>query len=216
MLTVKNLSLSKLRRKEPILKEISLEFSPGSITMLLGKSGSGKSSLLRCLAQLETEYEGTIENQGHSLKNLTAFQRGGYISFISQSYALFPHLTAFNNCVQPLRVVCGLSEKEASQKALTIMTSLGMQEYTSAYPCELSGGQQQRIAIARALALNPAVLLLDEPSSALDPQNSNQLAQILQELASQGKTIVIASQDMTFVSQLSAHTYYFEEGRIII
>ena len=92
------------------------------------------------------------------------------------------------------------------------MASLGMEEYASSYPCELSGGQQQRIAIARALALNPAILLLDEPSSALDPHNSGQLANILLSLSREGKTIMIATQDMTFASQLSARTYRLEKG----
>lgn len=214
MLTVKNLCLSKSRRKEPILQAISLEFPPGSITLLLGKSGAGKSSLLRCIAQLEGTYQGTIQIEGQNLKNLPTVQRANYLSYIAQSYALFPHLTALNNCCQPLQVVCGLSSLEASQKVLPIMASLNMEKYASAYPCELSGGQQQRIAITRALALNPAVLLLDEPSSALDPQNSNQLAHILQQLSSQGKTIIIATQDLAFASQLSARTYYFEEGRM--
>lgn len=214
MLTVKNLSLSKRRRASPLLQEVSLEFSSGSISLLLGKSGAGKSSLLRCLAQLETAYEGDILFRNQSLKELPATQRASSLSYIAQSYALFPHLTALDNCSQPLQVVQRKSRQEARQQALEVMTSLGMEEYASSYPCELSGGQQQRIAIARALALNPAILLLDEPSSALDLQNSQQLANILFNLSAEGKIIVVATQDMSFVSQLSAQTYRLEKGRV--
>jgi ABC-type polar amino acid transport system ATPase subunit len=214
MLTVKNLSLYKQRRKNPLLQEISLEFPKGSITLLLGKSGAGKSSLLRCLAQLETAYKGEILYQHQELKKLPSTKRASCISFIAQSYALFPHMTALKNCSQPLQVVHGKSLQEATQRALEIMASLDMEEYASSYPCELSGGQQQRIAIARALALNPDVLLLDEPSSALDPQNTNQLANILANLSADGKTIVIATQDMPFALQLSARAYRLEAGRL--
>jgi ABC-type polar amino acid transport system ATPase subunit len=214
MLTVKNLSLSKRRRTTPLLQEVSLEFSCGSISLLLGKSGAGKSSLLRCLAQLETAYEGDIFFRNQNLKELPATQRAGSLSYIAQSYALFPHLTALDNCSQPLQVVKRKSQQEARQQAWEVMTSLGMEEYASSYPCELSGGQQQRIAIARALALNPAILLLDEPSSALDLQNSQQLANILLRLSTEGKIIVVATQDMSFVSQLSAQTYRLEKGRV--
>ncbi|MFI5343032.1 MAG: ATP-binding cassette domain-containing protein [Chlamydiales bacterium] len=214
MLTVKNLSLYKRRREKQLLQGISLEFASGAITLLLGKSGAGKSSLLRCLAQLEPVYEGEILFQGQSLKKLPAARRAGCLSYIAQSYALFPHLTALNNCSQPLQVVQGKNLQEARQQAMEVLASLGMEDYASSYPCELSGGQQQRIAIARALTLNPAILLLDEPSSALDPQNSRQLANILLSLSAEGKTIVISTQDISFASQLSGRTYLLENGRV--
>lgn len=213
MLTVKNLSLYKRRRANPLLQEVSLEFPKGSMTLLLGESGAGKSSLLRCLAQLEA-YEGEILFKGQNLKELPIGQRASCLSYIAQSYALFPHLTALDNCSQPLQVAQGKSPLEARKQALEMMTSLGMESYASSYPCELSGGQQQRIAIARALALNPAILLLDEPSSALDPQNSQQLAKILCGLSEKGKTVVIATQDTYFASQLSARICRLKEGRL--
>lgn len=215
MLTVKNVSLFKKRRKEPLLKNISLEFPKGSLTLLCGESGAGKSSLLRCIAQLETDYEGDILFHNENLKKLAPQSRATTLSYIAQSYALFPHLTALENCSQPGEVVLGKSATEAKKLALDTMASLGMQEYAASYPSELSGGQKQRIAIARALALNPAILLLDEPSSALDLQNSRQLADILLKLAAEGKTIVVASQDGAFVSQLSSRTYVLEGGLII-
>lgn len=212
MLTIKNLSLKK--GSKPILKNISICFPQGEISLLMGKSGAGKSSLMRCMAQLETAYEGQVLFNEESIQSLSASKRAETLSYIAQSYALFPHLTALENCSQPLQVVTKMQSSEARQKALIAMISLGMAEYSSAYPCELSGGQQQRIAIARALTLDSQILLLDEPSSALDPDNTAELARILKGLASQGKTIVISTQDMPFADLLQTTKYYLEKGEL--
>lgn len=215
MLTIKNLSLKKGSPSKQILQDISVCFPQGEISLLVGPSGAGKSSLMRCLAQLETAYEGEVLFTGESIKDLTSSKRAQTLSYIAQNYALFPHLTALENCSQPLSVVANMKASEAKQAALDVMESLGMAGYASAYPGELSGGQQQRIAIARALALSPKILLLDEPSSALDPDNSAQLAKILKDLASQGKTIVISTQDMPFAEMLQATSYCIDNGRLI-
>lgn len=212
MLTIKNLRLKKGSPSKQILKGISVCFQQGAISLLIGRSGAGKSSLMRCMAQLETTYEGEVLFNGQSLQGLTASGRAQTLSYIAQGYALFPHLTALDNCSQPLQVVAKMQKFEAKQKALAVMTSLGMAEYGSSYPSELSGGQKQRIAIARALALDPEILLLDEPSSALDLDNSTRLAKILKELASQGKTIVVSTQDMLFAEQLQGTCYCVENG----
>lgn len=214
MLTIKNLYFKKGSPPNLILKGISVCFPQGEISLLIGRSGAGKSSLMRCIAQLETIDEGEVLFNGQSLVGLAASRRAQTLSYIAQGYALFPHLTALENCSQPLQVVAKMRAFEAKQKALAVMTSLGMEEYASAYASELSGGQQQRIAIARALALDPQILLLDEPSSALDPDNSAQLAKILRELASQGKILVISTQDMLFAEQLQGTCYCIDDGRL--
>jgi ABC-type polar amino acid transport system ATPase subunit len=214
MLTIKNLYLKKGSPNKQILQGISICFPQGEISLLIGRSGAGKSSLMRCIAQLETIYEGEVLFNGQSLQGLAASKRAQTLSYIAQGYALFPHLTALDNCSQPLQVVAKMRVSEAKQKAVAVMKSLGMAEYGSAYPSELSGGQQQRIAIARALALDPQILLLDEPSSALDPDNSAQLAKILRELASQSKTIVVSTQDMFFAEQLQGTCYCIDNGRL--
>lgn len=214
MLTIKNLYLKKGSPLKQILEGISICFPQGEISLLVGRSGAGKSSLLRCMAQLETAYEGEVLFNEQSLRGLGASRRAQTLSYIAQAYALFPHLTALENCSQPLQVVTKMQTSEAKHKAMAVMRSLGMAEYGSAYPCELSGGQQQRIAIARALALDPQILLLDEPSSALDFDNSAQLAKILRELASQGKTLVISTQDMLFAEQLQGTCYCIDKGRL--
>lgn len=214
MLTLKNIHLKKGSPPKQILQGISVCFPQGAISLLIGRSGAGKSSLMRCMAQLETTYEGEILFNEQSLQDLSASRRAQTLSYIAQGYALFPHLTALDNCSQPLQVVTKMQASEAKQKAMAVMHSLGMAEYGSAYPSELSGGQQQRIAIARALALDPQILLLDEPSSALDPDNRAQLAKILRELASQGKTFVVSTQDMLFAEQLQGACYCIEHGRL--
>lgn len=215
MLTVKKLSLKKGLPSKQILQAISIGFPPGEISLLIGRSGAGKSSLMRCMAQLETAYEGEVLFNGQSLRNLAAPRRAQTLSYIAQGYALFPHLTALGNCCQPLQVATGMQTLEAEQKAMAVLDSLGMKEYGSAYPGELSGGQQQRVAIARALALDPQILLLDEPTSALDPDNSKQLAKILRELAAQGKTLVVSTQDMLFAEQLQGTCYCIDNGCLL-
>lgn len=167
------------------------------------------------MALLETDFEGAVLFKDGPLKTFSAVDRAKSIGYIAQSYALFPHLTALENCTQPLRVAAEKNRTESVECAMYILASLGMAEYALSYPCELSGGQKQRIAIARALALNPDVLLMDEPSSALDPQNSMQLATILSKLAAEGKTIIIATQDLNFASYLQADVYHLDKGSLI-
>ena len=211
MLTIKNLNLKKGSPPKAILEGISVCFPEGEISLLMGRSGAGKSSLMRCMAQLETTYEGEVLFNGLPLQTS---RRAETLSYIAQGYALFPHLTALDNCSQPLQVVSRMRVSESKQKALEMMSSLGMAEYASSYPSELSGGQKQRIAIARALALNPKIVLLDEPSSALDPESSGQLAKILRDLASQGKTVVVSTQDMLFANLLQGTCYDIDKGRL--
>ncbi len=215
MLKTKNLYLSKGTKRKEILQNISIEVPRGEITLLLGKSGAGKSSLLRCLAQLEGDYEGAVEYEGRSLKGLSSPERAHLVSYIPQSYALFPHLTAQDNCAQPLKVVYGEKFDKARSKAMEVLKLLGMDSYGDAYPNELSGGQQQRVAIARALALDPQMLLFDEPTSALDPQNTQSLALILRDLCKRGKGVVISTQDMSFASQLLEKAYLLESGVVV-
>lgn len=214
MLKTNSIFLKKGPKKQAILNNISIEIPKGAITLFLGASGAGKSSLLRCLAQLETDYEGEVFYDNILLKGLAAPKRASFISFISQSYALFPHLTALDNCAQILQVTNKEQAVTAKQKASNFLAMLGMEAYATSYPHELSGGQQQRVAIARALTLNPAMLLLDEPTSALDPQNTNCLVEILCDLRDQGKGIVISTQDQNFAMQVLERAYFMEAGAI--
>ena len=211
MIHVKKLQLVKGKRgKEiPLLVDDSFHISTDKVTLFLGKSGSGKTSILRCLSQIEREYEGEILYKGKPLKRLTQKERCQLIGFVPQNYALFPSMTVLDNCAQPLRVVLGLSKDEAYRKVDERVSSLGMQGLLHRYPHELSGGQQQRTSILRALLLNPIFLLLDEPTSALDPENAELLIQIIQKLKKEGKGVIISSQDMYFAQRIYESVYFF-------
>jgi ABC-type polar amino acid transport system ATPase subunit len=206
MLKVNKLSLSK------ILREISLELPENRVTLLLGKSGSGKTSLLRCIAQLEKEYSGEILYQGQKLSAMSPQQRCRVLGFVPQSFALFPHMTIMDNCAWSLRLQ-GESKESVYQTVQKTLDSLDMGKFASRRPHELSGGQQQRAAIARALVLNPPFLLFDEPTSALDPENTDLFIEILRECKEKG--IVIASQDMAFASKVLDRAFFLENGCLI-
>jgi len=213
MLEIKNLSLNK--RGRSILNKISLQILPGRSTLLLGKSGSGKTSILRCLSQVEQKYEGEIISGAAHLKLFSPRQRCRILGFVPQAFALFPHLNVLENCACPLKILLKKSKSEARAEAREVLQSLGMQEFEKARPHELSGGQQQRVAIARALMLKPAYLLLDEPTSALDPENTEILVKILEDLKSQGTGIVVSSQDMTFARKMLDRVVFLEHGSVV-
>jgi len=212
MLRTENLCLKKGKEKKPILQNLSLEFPLNCTTAILGRSGAGKSSLLRCLAQLEEGYEGKVLFDDKPLDSLTSMERANSVSYISQSYALFPHLSALRNCQQPLTVVRKMEKEVAREFALHTLDLLEMKSYANAYPHQLSGGQRQRVAIARALALNPRLVLFDEPTSALDPESIKGLIELISSLRKSGKGIVIATHDLDFAEALLDQVYYLQDG----
>jgi polar amino acid transport system ATP-binding protein len=169
---------------------------------------------LRCLAQIERSYEGEIYYNGKRLKSLPAKELSRYVSYISQSYALFPQMTVLANCSQPQQIARGVKRSDAEKYAMQNLRLLGMEMHAENYPDELSGGQKQRAAIARALCLQPAMLLLDEPTSALDPRNTKILADILMTLKGAGTGVVISTQGMDFAWQVIERGIYMEEGSI--
>ncbi len=216
MLAINNLRLSKRTREKEklILQGISGEFPAGRITLLLGKSGSGKTTILRCIAQIEQEYTGEITFDNLPLCTLSPQERCQILGFVFQAYGLFPHMTVFNNCAQPLANLNILKRVERNERIERLLKIFEIDSLAGAYPHELSGGQQQRVAIARALALNPSFLLLDEPTSALDPENTAILIRLLLSLKEEGNGIVISTQDMIFADQLLDRAYFIEEGVI--
>ncbi|MBA3954971.1 amino acid ABC transporter ATP-binding protein [Candidatus Dependentiae bacterium] len=214
MLIVNNLSLYYADRL--ILDTLSLSITPGSITCLTGKSGAGKTSLLYCIAQLKQQYTGSITYAGKDLRALSVQERSGIIGFLFQHYNLFSHLTALENCIQPLMVVKKYSHQQATKEALELLEQLELKHVAHNYPTELSGGQQQRIAIARALLLKPELLLLDEPTAALDRESKNILKKLLLDLKTQGITLVISSHDTPFVQEIADTIYILNHGKIVI
>ncbi len=201
--------------KNIILQDICIEIPKGAITLLLGKSGAGKSSLLRSLAQLETQYEGTVYYDDEDLARFSSKRRAVAVNCIMQSYALFPHMTCLENCMQPLTVVLKMDQDAAQKKAQEMLEVFGMQKHVHTYPYMLSGGQKQRVALARALSLDPEILLLDEPTSALDADSRRILAEIVTTIRDQGKGICLATHDMTFVDMIKADKKYFLENGVV-
>lgn len=212
MIQIENLSLIKNKTKR-ILDGLSFEIPKNRITLFLGKSGSGKTSLLRCIVQLEKKYQGEILYQGKSMGHFMPKERSQSVGFVAQNYALFPFMNVLDNCAHPLRKVMDKPKKEAYAKAEEMLSLLEMQNYKTSFPHELSGGQQQRVAIVRALMLDPDFLLFDEPTSGLDPENTELFVKILSKLRSEGKGIVISSQDMTFAAKVLDLVYFLEEGQ---
>ncbi|MBI5346785.1 MAG: amino acid ABC transporter ATP-binding protein [Chlamydiae bacterium] len=217
MLIVKELSLLKKRegKEIPILNKISFEASKGRIFLLLGKSGSGKSSLLRCLAQLEKEYQGTISYKNQKLDEFKSKKRCSIIGFVPQSFALFPHMSILDNCAHPLRFIFKEKKRPSYEKAKDILRSLDMENFINVRPYQLSCGQQQRAAIARALMLTPLFLLFDEPTSALDPENTELFLQIIKKIKNDGKGIIISTQDMAFAAKILDCAIFLEKGSVI-
>ena len=212
MVTVKNLLVNIKNQK--VLNSISCSLLPSRITLLIGKSGAGKTTLLKSLLGLIPITEGTICINNKQLQQLDNQQRAEEIGYVFQDFNLFPNLTALENCTNPL-LIRGLSQKQAEERACNILQELNMQNCANKYPTQLSGGQQQRTAIARALCLQPKVLLLDEPTASLDPCNTDNLIDILQHFKSRELTIGISSQDVYFMNKIFDRAYYLENGNII-
>lgn len=212
MISVTDLTVCLQNRT--ILKHISCTLKPGCITMLIGKSGAGKTTLLKTLAGLVPVEQGSVSINGKQLVELSCRQRAQEIGYLFQNCNLFTNLTALENCMDPL-IVHGVPLETARQRAQTVLAQFDMHSHSNSYPSSLSGGQQQRVAIARALCLQPKVLLLDEPSASLDPLNTKILVMLLKEIAAQGLTVVVSSQDMAFVAELFDELYFLQAGEII-
>lgn len=208
MLKINNLSVIKRKK---ILRNVSLTIPSGRISLLLGKSGSGKTTLLRCIAQLEKDYEGEIVYGGKNLNSIA--NRSELLGFVPQNYALFPHLNVLDNCAQPISLRIG--KKAAYLEAGKMLRDLDMDGHLSSFPHELSGGQQQRAALARSLMLNPSFLLLDEPTSSLDPENTQLLIGLIQRLKREGKGLIISTQDMSFAEKILDRAFFIENGSLI-
>jgi ABC-type polar amino acid transport system ATPase subunit len=201
-------------QEKVVLNSVCCMLPPGRISLFIGKSGAGKTTLLKSLVGLIPVASGTIVVDGKPITDLLPRQRSEYIGYVFQDFNLFENFSVLQNCVDPL-VLHGIVPAQAKQRAYAVLQQLDMQEYAQKYPAELSGGQRQRIAIARALCLQPRILLLDEPTASLDPLNTNLLILILKQLLSQGLTVGITSQDMDFVRKLFDRVYYMGSGAII-
>jgi len=206
-----------------VLKGIDLTIHKGRVVVILGPSGSGKTTFLRCINALEIPDQGVIAFDDGSLsvdfgarpnkKALLALQRKSGMVF--QSYNLFPHKTALQNLMLGPTVVQGTSKADAQSQALALLDKVGLSDKADLYPFQLSGGQQQRIGIARALAIEPSLLLFDEPTSALDPELVQDVLETMKQLASEGWTMVVVTHEIKFARDVADHIVLIEDGYIV-
>jgi polar amino acid transport system ATP-binding protein len=203
------------------LSGIDLQVSTGEVVAIIGPSGSGKSTLLRCINQLEPPTSGRVVLAGVSLEAgqepsrdaLMRLRRS--VGMVFQSFNLFPHLTVLRNVSLAQERVMGRSRKDADEISMQLLSRVGLADKASQYPGRCSGGQQQRIAIARALALDPQLMLFDEPTSSLDPELGLEVLAVMRELAENGMTMIVVTHEMHFAESVSDRVIIMAEGRII-
>lgn len=210
-----------------VLKGISLEAHKGDVISVIGASGSGKSTFLRCINMLEIPTSGDIQVHGEKVAFKTN-RRGerepadmrqvekmrARLSMVFQGFNLWAHMTVMENIIEAPVHVLGISKKEATERAEEHLNRVGLYDRRNYFPAHMSGGQQQRAAIARALAMNPEVMLFDEPTSALDPELVGEVLKVMRALAEEGRTMVVVTHEMAFAKDVSNKVMYLHQGKI--
>lgn len=209
--------LAKSFQDLDVLKDINFEVNKGEVIAIIGPSGSGKSTLLRCLNLFETPTGGNIIFNGTNIldKNQNVDKLRTKMGMVFQSFNLFNNKTVLQNCVLAQRVVLKRKKAEATAIALKNLEKVGMLNWKDYRINKISGGQKQRVAIARALCMNPEVLLFDEPTSALDPEMVQEVLKVMQELASEGMTMVVVTHEMDFAKNVAHKVIFMENGYIV-
>ncbi len=210
-----------------VLKGISMEARKGDVISIIGASGSGKSTFLRCINLLELPSKGEIFVGGEAIKfkqgkdstlipaDMRQVQRlRTKLGMVFQSFNLWQHMTVLQNVIEAPVHVLGVAKAEAIDRAEDLLNKVGLWEKRDQYPGFLSGGQQQRAAIARALAINPEVMLFDEPTSALDPELVGEVLKVIRDLAEEGRTMVLVTHEMKFARDVSSHVIYLHQGLV--
>ncbi|HJV17437.1 MAG TPA: amino acid ABC transporter ATP-binding protein [Bacillales bacterium] len=219
MISIKN--LHKQFGQLEVLKGIDLEVEKGKVVVIIGPSGSGKTTMLRCLNVLETPTTGAISIEGQTLdftgsvskKSISSFRR--LTGMVFQSYNLFPHKTALQNVMEGPIIVKNEDKGSAEKKARALLEKVGLGDKMNFYPSHLSGGQQQRVGIARALAMEPEVMLFDEPTSALDPELVGEVLKVMKDLAQEGMTMIVVTHEMRFAREAADEVIFMDQGVIV-
>lgn len=210
-----------------VLKGISLAAKKGDVISLIGSSGSGKSTFLRCINFLEIPDRGRFVINGEDIQMRTGRDGRAHpanwrqverirtgLGMVFQSFNLWAHMTVLENVIEAPVHVLGVKRKEAIEKAEALLHKVGLFEKRQAYPAFLSGGQQQRAAIARALCVDPSVMLFDEPTSALDPELVGEVLKVIRDLADEGRTMLLVTHEMKFARDVSSHVMFLHQGRV--
>lgn len=210
-----------------VLKGVSIEVEKGEVLTIIGPSGSGKSTLLRCIAQLETVDRGAISVCGDRLvqngkdrtaaysDRATCSRISRHIGLVFQNFNLFPHFSVLRNITEAPVHVLGKKKEEAEVAARELLKKMELSDKADAYPYQLSGGQQQRVSIARALAMDPDILLFDEPTSALDPELTGEILKVIRELAAERMTMVIVTHEMAFARDVADRVVFMADGAVV-
>ncbi|MBA4494648.1 ectoine/hydroxyectoine ABC transporter ATP-binding protein EhuA [Paenactinomyces guangxiensis] len=219
--------ISKWFGDTQVLREVDFDLAPGEKVAVIGPSGSGKTTFARVLMTLEKPSSGTIEVDGELLwhkkvgnklvpaKEKHLHKVRGKIGMVFQQFNLFPHMTILRNVTEAPIKVLGLSKEEAVERAKTMLDKVGLLDKIDAYPSQLSGGQQQRVAMARALVMQPKVMLFDEVTSALDPELVGEVLAVIKEIAAEGQmAMMLITHEMDFARDVADRIVFFEEGRI--
>jgi polar amino acid transport system ATP-binding protein len=211
-------NVSKSFGENQVLTNVSLVVEAHDVVCLIGASGSGKSTLLRCINLLEKVDAGSITVDGQNLTHdkLDVNKLRQHIGIVFQAFNLFPHMTVVQNVTLSPRKTLGLSKKQAETRAYELLDRIGLREKAEEFPDRLSGGQQQRVAIVRALAMDPKLMLLDEITSALDPQLVSEVLQLVRDLSSEmGMTMIIATHEMNFAREVASKICFLDAGVIL-
>ena len=227
MSIIKTENICKSFGSVEVLKNVSLTVEPGEVVVIIGPSGAGKSTYLRSLNHLEKPTSGKIwiddkliedRVNGHNQIKLPHKERAAILlemGMVFQRFNLFPHKTALQNVMLAPMNVKGVPEKEAKEKAVKLLTQVGLGDKLDSYPAKLSGGQQQRVAIARALAMEPKMMLFDEPTSALDPELVGDVLNVMKELAEEGMTMLVVTHEMGFAREVADRVVFMYDGAIL-
>ena len=209
--------LAKSFDKVKALKNISTRIHSGEVVFIVGPSGSGKSTFLRCMNRLEEATEGQVIFEGVDImdKKTDIDRHRQKMGMVFQHFNLFPHLTIRENITLAPRKLKGVPAGEADKRAMELLERVGLPDKADTYPAMLSGGQKQRIAIARALAMDPDVMLFDEPTSALDPEMVGEVLEIMGELAKGGMTMVVVTHEMGFAKEVASRVLFMADGEVL-